>query len=166
MAQRSYSIFGQPAPVDTRLTDQSQDELVLSLAGLSLNRGDDLPSRPGFGTVGKPVTLRANFYPVRLPTKDLYEYNVDITPKTAIKRVKRRIFHLAEQNPAWANLRGKVAHDYSSKIISSFKLPQPLELEVPFYDEDEAAPVPGSKSKTYKLTINFVQPIEMESIQR
>lgn len=65
---------------------------------------DDLPLRPDFGTVGRPIKLRANFFPVKIPATSLYEYEVSISPTsgTAARRVKKRIFQLAEASPQWA----------------------------------------------------------------
>jgi eukaryotic translation initiation factor 2C len=163
----SSSVFaaGQPAVIDSRLMDNSQDALIASFKSLKL-RHDDLPLRPGFGTVGVPIKLRANFFPVKVPKGSLYEYDVAITPTsgTAIKRVRRRIFQLAEDSRDWtaAGLKGFVAHDHASKLIAAKKLQQPLTIKVPFYDEDESGPKDGGKE--YTLTITFVQTMETESL--
>jgi len=155
---------GQP-PLDSRLTDNSEDALVASLKSLTLT-SNELPLRPGFGTVGRPIKLRANFFPVKVPKGPLFEYDVSISPVagTAIRRVKRRIFQLAEQSPDWATqgLRGAVAHDHSSKLISSKLLAQPLSIRVPFYDEDEDGPKAGGKE--YTLTIEFIQNIDTSAL--
>ncbi|KAI0057312.1 argonaute-like protein [Artomyces pyxidatus] len=159
--------LGVPATVDARL-DTSQDQLIASLKSLTL-RSDEIPTRPDFGTAGTPIKLRTNFFPVRIPKGPLYEYDVAITPAqgTAIRRVKRRIFQLAEQSQEWAEngLRGTVAHDHSSKIIAAKTLPQPLTIRVPFYDEDQDGPRTDGKGKEYTLTIKFVQNIDTGSLQ-
>ncbi|KAJ8454486.1 hypothetical protein ONZ45_g19287 [Pleurotus djamor] len=115
---------GSPATLDARLADNSQDVLLASFKSLSL-KPNDLPSRPGFGTLGRAIALRANFFPVEVPDRSVYEYDVAITPVagTAAKRVKRRIFQLAEATPAWKQfgLQGNVAHDHSAKLIASKK---------------------------------------------
>lgn len=136
---------------------------MASLKSLTL-RDTDLPTRPGFGTGGMPVKLRTNFFPVRVPKGPLYEYDVAITPATAIKRIKRRIFQLAEQTPDWANagMGGKVAHDHSSKLISSYTLPQPLVVKLLYTDEDEDED--KKREKEYALTIKFIQEIETQSL--
>ncbi|KAK7683759.1 hypothetical protein QCA50_013135 [Cerrena zonata] len=165
---------GRPANVDARLGDNSEDQLVASLRSLTL-RETDLPVRPGFGTDGKAIKLRTNFFPVKVPKGPLYEYDVKITPPAAVKRVKRRIFQLAEQTNDWtqAGLRGRVAHDHTSKLIAADKLPQPLQIRVPFEDEDgpqpqqQAAKGKSKKPKVpkeYVLTIEFVQEIETQSL--
>ena len=158
-----HSVFstGTPATVDRRLTDGSDSALVDSFRSLSIN-SNELPVRPGFGTHGKEVKLRANFFPVKIPQRALFEYDVAISPAagTANRRVKRRIFQLAEQTPAWQQfgLQGKVAHDHASKLVAASTLPQPLAIKLLYYDEDEDRPSPNSKE--YTLTITFTQNIE------
>lgn len=179
------SVFApdQPANIDSRLTDKSDDQIVESLRSLTVN-DNDLPVRPGFGTSGTPIKLRTNFFTVKVPKGPLYEYDVAINPAVSIKRVKRRIFQLAELTSDWANagMTGRVAHDHASKLIAATTLPQPLVIRVLFTDEDaDQAPAPqqpakpkggkkGDKKpgergpKEYTLTIKFVQELETESL--
>ncbi|GJE86301.1 argonaute-like protein [Phanerochaete sordida] len=138
----------------------------------------DLPLRPGFGTAGTAIKLRTNFFPVKVPKGPLFEYDVKITPEVAVKRVKRRIFQLAEQTPGWASngLKGCVAHDHAAKLIAAKALPQPLEIVVPFSDEEAeipAKPKGGPKvskkggkptPKEYKLSLKFIQQLETQSL--
>jgi len=159
---------GQPAIIDARVADNSDQALVASFKGLKLNP-NELPLRPGFGTAGTAIKLRTNFFPVLFnPNRSFFEYNVVIHPVagTAIRRVRRRIFQLAELSTDWANfgLRGIVAHDYSSKVISSKELPQPLVVKVQFFDEDESGPKPGGKE--YSLTFEFIQTIDTSSLAK
>ena len=116
------------------------------------------------------MTLRSNFFPVKVPTGPLCEYDVEISPKagTTVKRVKRRIWQLAEQTPDWneAGLKGIVAHDHSAKLIAAKPLPQPLSIKVPFYDEEEEGPRKDGKGKEYVLTIKHIQDLETQSLSR
>jgi len=139
---------------------------VASLQSLKLNP-NDLPHRPGFGTAGTAIKLRSNFFPVSFSSsKPFYEYNVIIHPVagTAIRRVKRRIFQLAEQSTDWANfgLRGVVAHDYSSKLVASKELQQPITVKIQYFDEDESGPKAGGKE--YTLTIEFIQILDTSAL--
>ncbi|PSR75783.1 hypothetical protein PHLCEN_2v8900 [Hermanssonia centrifuga] len=164
------------------IVDEAETEGVLE-AGAALENKADLPTRPDFGTVGQEIKLRTNFFPVKVPKGPLYEYDVNITPAVSVKRVKRRIFQLAEQAVDWANagMSARVAHDHASKLIAADKLPQPLVITVPFTDEDEGEELPQSKSKggkkgdkkadkkvdkkkEYTLTITFVQDLETQSL--
>lgn len=117
--------------------------------------------------MGTAIKLRANFYPVKIPKGPLYEYNITISPAagTAQRRVKRRIFQLAEQSADWSRhgLAGAVAHDYSSKLIAARKLSDPLTIRVAFYEEDEQGP-PTTGGKEYTLDIKFTQDIDTASL--
>ncbi|KAI0080425.1 argonaute-like protein [Panus rudis PR-1116 ss-1] len=181
---------GQPANIDSRLANNSEDTLVASLRSLTI-RDTDLPTRPGYGTIGRPVKLRTNFFPVKVPKGPLFEYDVTITPSVNLRRVRTRIFHLAEQTDEWgqAGMTNAVAHDYASKLIAARKLPQPLEIRVPFTETDTAPPeeppspqqakAPGKGGKggkgdgkkgkktgpqEYVLTIKFIQELETASL--
>ncbi|KAF9011911.1 argonaute-like protein [Cyathus striatus] len=162
-AREQGGIFspGTPANIDARLNDRSQEDLIQAFRTLSVHPSE-LPLRPGFGTVGKVIKLRANFFPVKIGDEPVYEYEVAISPAagTAARRVKRRIFQLAEQTSDWSRhgLTGRVAHDHSAKLIAAEKLPQPLSIFVRYYDEDQSGPTEDSRE--YALTISFIQPIE------
>ena len=168
LIQCPFSIFqpGAPANIDTRLTDNSQDLLVNALRTIRLNP-NDLPVRPGFGTDGRPIKLRANFFPIKVRSSTYYEYDVALSPVagTAIRRVKRRIFQLAEQSSDWERfgLKNTVAHDHSAKLISPKALPQPLSIRIPFHDEDEQ---PKAGGKEYTLTISFIQTNDLSALLR
>ncbi|KAJ3894462.1 argonaute-like protein [Lentinula edodes] len=162
-------IFSPPnasSNIDARLVDNSQQALVRTFNTLTI-KPNDLPLRPDFGTLGTAIKLRANFYPVKIPKGPLYEYNITISPAagTAQRRVKRRIFQLAEQSADWSRhgLAGAVAHDYSSKLIAAKKLSDPLTIRVAFYEEDENGP-PTTGGKEYTLDIKFTQDIDTASL--
>ena len=105
-----------------------------------------------------------------MPKGPLYEYDVAITPPqgTNNRRLRRRIFHLAEASRQWADngLRGFVAHDHSSKLIAAKQLVQPLDITVPYYDEDEQGPRTDGRGKEYTLTITFIQPIDTSGLSK
>ncbi|KAJ7856608.1 argonaute-like protein [Mycena leptocephala] len=125
-----------PATIDARIQDNSDVALVASFKNVEED-DDDLPLRPGFGTVGRPIKLRANFFPVKIPAGSLYEYDVAISPTagTASRRVKKRIFQLAEASREWAT-RGL-----------------------------KAPPAPNSKAyKEYTLTITYTGPLDTQAL--
>lgn len=159
----------RPANVDQRLTDGSQDQLVVRLQSLKL-KDHDLPVRPGFGTNGHNIKLRTNFFPVTLPKGPFHEYDVQIDPPAGNKRLRRRIFQLAEQTNEWkrAKMTHRVAHDHSSKLIAPNTLPQPLQIKIVYSDEgedDEQRDKPR-EPKEYVLTIKYVQPIDTNAMLR
>ncbi|KAK1296146.1 Protein argonaute MEL1 [Acorus calamus] len=50
-----------------------------------------VPSRPGFGRVGKKCVVRANHFLVQLTDKDLHHYDVAITPEVISRGVNRAV---------------------------------------------------------------------------
>lgn len=68
-----------PAVIDARLTDNSLDQVTQGLAKLKIQGGGgELPVRPGFGTLGKAIKLRANYFAVQKFPAFLYEYEVKV----------------------------------------------------------------------------------------
>ena len=129
----------------------------------------DLVPRPDFGTVGPAFKLRTNFFPVKLPKKTLFEYYITITPDPWIRRVRRRIFQLAEATADWTNhgLKGKVAHDFVSKLVATSKLPDPLVIKIIFSAEDEdpmEKVMKKLKPKEYTLTFKFVKDLDTSNL--
>lgn len=156
-----FSAPDQPSAVDSRLAQQDQEALVSTFRNVSLTP-TDLPLRPGWGTSGKAIKLRTNFFAVRVPKGPLCEYDVKITPAVSVKRVKRRIFDLLEQVPEYQRYKGGVAHDFSAKLIAVRRLPQPISFTVPYTEEDGASRT-GKKGekKEYVVEMNFIQDIDL-----
>lgn len=124
----------------------------------------ELPLRPDWGKIGTPVTLRSNFFAVKLPKGPLYEYEVRISPTTSVRRIKRRIFELLEEVEQYAPFRRLVAHDFGAKLISAKKLPQPITFDVVYYDEDNDGP--SENSKTYNVEFSYIQDIDLSVLTR
>ncbi|KAG1867688.1 Piwi domain-containing protein [Suillus subluteus] len=142
-------IFRGPASVDQRLA--TLDQLVTSFNKLTFN--PERPHRPGFGILGCPITLRANFFPVKLLKGPIYDYHLEITPSTDIKRIRARLFELLEQSDqeGWKEFLPFISHDSSQKLVSKKRLPQPLDVQVQYYEDGEAGP--NTRSKTYTFAI-------------
>ena len=140
-----------PAHIPPRLEPVSHDQLIKSFKTLKVT--NDRPLRPGYGTAGTPITLRANFFPVKVPKGPIYDYEVGITPKTDINRLKARIFQLLELSPLCVPHLGYIAHDRSQRLVSARKLPQPLDIQVQFYDEGETGP--RANATVYTVAITF-----------
>lgn len=167
----TLSIFmhGQRAEIDPRIADDSDKALVASFN--SAGAATDVPLRPDFGTDGREIKLRTNFFPVQFhqqnPSLKLCAYHIDITPNPGLRRTNRRVYDLAERTSAWgqAGLVGTVVHDNNSRLFSASMLPQPLMIRVPYYTEDQIGP-PRHGSRVYTLSIIFVQEIDTETFTR
>ena len=92
------------------------------------------PDRPGVGTKGRNIVVRANFFPVQLRDRTLYQYDVSITPKLP-KRLNRYVYevlakkHIGEQRGAYDGSKSLYCVEQmkfngdSLKIADSVKLP-------------------------------------------
>ena len=49
------------------------------------------PKRPNFGSVGRQIALRTNFFRVKLPKGDIHHYDLSISPDKCPRRVNRDI---------------------------------------------------------------------------
>ncbi|KAG2129584.1 Piwi domain-containing protein [Suillus clintonianus] len=155
-------IFRGPASVDQRLA--TLDQLVSSFKKLAFNPAR--PHRPGYGTLGRSITLRANFFPIKLPKGPIYDYRVEITPSTDIKRIRARLFWFLERSnqQGWRELVPFTAHDNSERLVSSKKLPQPLDVQVQYYEEGEAGP--NAKSKTYTFGFTHTGDLDVAKLTK
>ncbi len=134
----------------------------LSVKSLSISTSN-LPERPGYGTLGRPIVLRANyFHLLPKPDKKLFKYRVDILPEVTAARKKRRIFELLIQNTGPITAIGPgVATDYSNTMITAKELDLGADgrREIPliYYDKEDVQPgqvfQPGPRTKRYKVTI-------------
>jgi eukaryotic translation initiation factor 2C len=144
----------QPAQVDARIA--SADALIPRLRGLGLTK--DHPPRPGYGTLGRAIVVRANFFAMELTRDTFYEYVVDITPISHARKqkpsapVKRRILTLFERSLAARPYIHKIAHDGAQRLIAAERLPQPLEGVVKYTDDDKIVP---QDAESYTVSVQF-----------
>jgi len=89
---------------------------------------------------------------------------VEITPKTDINRLKIRIFQLLELSPLFQPHLAYIAHDRSQRLVSAKKLPQPLDIPVPFYEDDQTGP--NAKSTVYTVSIKFERMLDPRQLTR
>ena len=167
-----------PATVDPRLSPANLASLTDSFKKLTLAKKDPkLPLRPGFGTLGREITLRANFFPLRLSNNAIYDYNVQITAPRVPKgggsegaadtgtNTKKRLFELLERHPTFAPFLPHIAHDRMQRIVSAKRLPQPLDIPVPFYEAGESGP-PKKGAKVYTISIVLTRQLDMSVLTK
>lgn len=128
--------------------------------------GPERPSRPGYGTVGRVVALRANFFALESMPEVLYEYIVQITPepKSQKPRVKRRVLALFEQTSDLRPFVNDIAHDGAQRLVASKPLPEPLRGNVVFYEEGD--PRPPRDADKYTVEVSFFKELPTEPLKR
>ena len=123
-----------------------------------------MPLRPGFGTKGTPIKLRANFFAMTVPKGPVYDYVVEITPNTDINNIKQRLFNLLEQSDLCRPHLSYIAHDRNQRLVSAKKLPQPLDIQIPFYEEHERGP--AQDAKVYMMSIRLDRELDTNQLTR
>ena len=106
----------------------------------SANPGPERPARPGFGTAGRAVALRADFFALESMPDMIYEYIVQITPepKSQKPRMKRRVLALFE-----------LTSPMMARSTSSLQNPSPRNSAVPSCSTKRATTAPrGTRTST------------------
>ncbi|KAF8551548.1 Piwi-domain-containing protein [Imleria badia] len=161
----------RPGTVDARIKDDS-DMAVVAKLNREASTDDasappTLPLRPDFGTQGREISLRANYFPVDVQG-NIYRYSATIAlsaNKKLSRRVKHRVFQLAEETVDWqqAGMSGHVAHDSAEKLVASIMLPQPLTIHGAYYEEEEDGP-PSEGGTEYTLTLTFEEEVDQQTL--
>jgi eukaryotic translation initiation factor 2C len=163
-APGSAGIFAENVQpqIPSRLSGAELQKLIDGFKSIKIK--PERPLRPGYGTVGAPVTLRANFFAMRVPQGPIYDYVVEISPKTDINRLKIRIFQLLELSPLCRPYLPHIAHDRSQRLVSAKKLPQPLDIPVPFYEDNQAGP--PANATVYTVSIKFERELDTRQLTK
>jgi len=130
------------------------------------NPGPERPARPGYGTAGRAVALRANFFALESMPDMIYEYILHITPepKSQKPRVKRRVLALFEKTAQLRPYINNIAHDGAQRLISSKPLPDEITGTVLFYEEGD--PRPPRDADEYNVAITFFKELSTEPLKR
>ncbi|KAJ7653632.1 argonaute-like protein [Mycena polygramma] len=152
------------APPDLKpgATDTDYARLVESFSALEFD--PKRPLRPGYGTAGRSITLKTNFFGGWSPPGTIFDYTVEIQPKANVNRLKTRIFELLEQSDACTPFSGHIAHDGKQRLVSAQELPQPLDIVVPFYEDGETGPRPGAP--VYTVSIILIGQLNGETLTK
>lgn len=136
----------------------------------SLSTTDEtmLPRRPGYGTAGEKVVVRANFFPLDIVKEDikLYRYDIAILPQGGsaneedaatgkmAKARRRQFVTIFMANPLFQTVNW--ATDYARLVITDRKLALPedgmLKIKVPYHDPEELALPDASANEPAELT--------------
>ncbi|KAF1957056.1 Piwi-domain-containing protein [Byssothecium circinans] len=136
-------IYGQgnapkPDMEVTKLEDASVKDLSAALAATSL--GDKLPRRPGYGKLGTPVILWANYLEVKGVNSQtpLYRYTVTFQPDNELpKPKKKRAIQLLLQMAPFSTV--PVVSDWAQMLISTKKIELGVKravYDIEWYPED------------------------------
>ena len=153
---------GQRPQADLSLV--SPNEVIVRMR--NSNPGPERPARPGYGSAGRAVALRANFFALESMPNMIYEYIVQITPepKSQKPRMKRRVLALFEHTPELRPYINDIAHDGAQRLISSKPLADEITGTVLFYEEGDSRP--PRDADEYTVTITFFKELSTEPLKR
>jgi len=69
---------------------QTNPPIATDPTALAIRRYEP-PSRPDIGHSGRPISLRANHFQVKIPSIELFHYDVAIIPEKCPRRVNREV---------------------------------------------------------------------------
>jgi len=83
------------------------------------NGGPHPPKRPDYGTVGRPIRLRANFFRLNISSQlsDLYHYDVEIKPKNYDVEIKPKNYDVEIKRKCPRSVK----RDVVNEIIKRYK---------------------------------------------
>ncbi|XP_078436609.1 protein argonaute MEL1-like [Wolffia australiana] len=115
--------------------------------------------RPGYGGVGRKIKVRTNHIPVQLSAKQIFHYDVAITPEVASKAVNMSIINELVLLYGESHLeRRKVAYDRSKSLYTA----GPLSFE---FKEFEIELKDQPKPRKFKVVLRSAATIELTHLQ-
>ncbi|KAL5582915.1 hypothetical protein UlMin_015357 [Ulmus minor] len=125
--------------------------------------------RPSFGTVGRKCVVRANHFLVNVASRDLFHYDVSISPEVPSKKVNRDVIkmlvdrygasHLGSRNPAY---------DGRKSLYSAGELPfSSKEFRVTLVENDgNAGTSSRRREREFNVTIKFASKPDLDHLQQ
>ncbi|KAJ6083898.1 hypothetical protein N7486_010698 [Penicillium sp. IBT 16267x] len=103
--------------------------------------------RPAYGSLGKLITVRANFFEISLdPKREFYSYSVAISPEPQPKRLKKDVFDQLLKHERIAAVYG--SSDMAQELITSGPLESLSSIKIDIPGGNKKEP----KSYTVKIT--------------
>ncbi|CAG8976256.1 hypothetical protein HYALB_00009431 [Hymenoscyphus albidus] len=158
------SVFKHPSGAPATLVDAEATNVenkymantkgIMALGSASVK--DHFPARPGYGTLGKAITVFANYFKVTVP-KDMAvtRYNIEFLPEAKGRKLGR-LFELLLEMPEFA---GDITTDMKSMVISkqALQIPDGWTTEIKYRADGEDEPL--ERASTY--TVRAVAPISV-----
>ncbi|XP_062173160.1 protein argonaute 5-like [Alnus glutinosa] len=172
VSSESSSSSRPPVPDSTSasgLSREMKEKLTLQApAPPTSSKALDFPKRPGYGTVGKKIVVRANHFLVEVLDRDLHHYDVSISPEVISKKVSRDIInqlvklyiesHLGKRTPAY---------DGRKSLYTAGPLPFQSKEFVVKLDDDRVSPsAPVRKERQFKVTIKLASKADIHHLRQ
>uniref|UniRef100_A0ACD5UNX7 Uncharacterized protein n=1 Tax=Avena sativa TaxID=4498 RepID=A0ACD5UNX7_AVESA len=118
------------------------------------------PARPGFGTEGRKMIVRANHFLVGFADKDICHYDVAINPEPKTRRINRVVMTELMNKHRASSLGGRlVAYDGSKSLYTAGELPfTVMDFSVKLGKE--------RREVEYKVTVRFAKRANLYHLQQ
>ncbi|KAF0909918.1 hypothetical protein E2562_001182 [Oryza meyeriana var. granulata] len=148
--KESHQVVAAPAPATPTAPPSSTKAVTF-------------PARPGFGTVGRRCRVRANHFLVQVAEKDIYHYDVAITPESTSRDRNRLIINkLVALHKQFLDGRLPV-YDGRKSIYTA----GPLPFKAKEFVVKHTNPVKGNqREEEYKVTIKQASKTDLYSLQQ
>jgi eukaryotic translation initiation factor 2C len=126
------------------------------VSGQKAPRQAKYPERPGYGTIGRSVTLYANYLPLTLPDKQLYRYHIAIAADSAgraapVGKKARHIVRLLLEEH-FPQQKNSIASDFRSTLVSCVKLTEgKLDVRYKEHLDDDYPETP----RVHQVTVQY-----------
>nr|CAB3497884.1 unnamed protein product [Digitaria exilis] len=138
----------------------AEDAADVDLAPVS-KKGLAHPARPGLGTVGKSVMIRANHFLLDVADNNLYHYDVSINPESKSRATNREVLNELIKLHGRTALGGKLpAYDGRKSLYTAGALPfESEEFVVTLVDPEKKEKERAERE--YKITIRIAGRTDM-----
>ncbi|XP_010247717.1 PREDICTED: protein argonaute 5-like isoform X2 [Nelumbo nucifera] len=168
----SLTVFqtGPSSSASDSLSIDVEQKLTLEVSATELppasSKAVRFPPRPGFGTVGNKCVVRANHFLVSLADRDLYHYDVSITPEVTSRKISRAVItqlvisyrqsHLGNRRPVY---------DGKKSLYTAGSLPfSSKEFVVKLVDKDGEAG--QRREREFKVAIKLASRADLHHLQQ
>ncbi|RMZ74672.1 rna interference and silencing [Pyrenophora seminiperda CCB06] len=125
---RSVEVFsyGKPANKPNQEVTKNESAMVknsLATRFAATSLDPVLARRPGYGAIGTPIILYANYFQLKVVNgdTDLYRYSLDFSGRDLSRPIIKRLVELLLQTPPFKTLA--IGTDWQQKLFSAKKIP-------------------------------------------
>ncbi|KAH0918481.1 hypothetical protein HID58_026141 [Brassica napus] len=150
---------------DLSLGQELAEKVQITTAPPSSSKAVTFPVRPGFGQAGKKVTIRANHFLVQVADRDLYHYDVSISPEVISKKVNRDVMTTLVKTYGESHMAKKIpAYDGRKSLYTAGPLPfESKEFVVDLNDKKPAAS--SKRDRKFRVAIKLASRPDLHQLQ-
>ncbi|XP_050370071.1 protein argonaute 5-like [Argentina anserina] len=128
------------------------------------------PQRPGFGTAGKKIQVRANHFLVQVAERDLHHYDVSISPEVTSKKIHRDVINQLVHLYSETHLGKRIpAYDGMKSLYTGGPLPfSSKEFVVKLVPKDTGSSSSNSlkKDREFRVVLTLVNKPDLYQLQQ